>query len=271
MDTYEPADNSAKSYALAIETMRETLESFHRVQIGDCTLYRADCREVLPLLPKVDAVVTDPPYGIGYQSGHATDALWVGGRKIANDGTTLARDAVIDWALYPDGTLIKRACLVFGTWRVPRPSMTKMVLIWDKGGALGMGDLSIPWKPDHEEIYVLGSGFVGSRDCGSVLHCPPVQSMAKNGRVHPTEKPVRLMIDLCRKVPGTILDPFMGSGTTGVACVKLGRRFIGIEIDEKYFDIACRRIEEAYKQPDMFIEQEKRPKAEQLDMLGAGE
>lgn len=137
--------------------------------------------------------------------------------------------------------------------------MTKMVLIWDKGGALGMGDLSIPWKPDHEEIYVLGKGFVGTRDSGSVLRHPPVQSMAKNGRVHPTEKPVSLMVDLCRKVPGTVLDPFMGSGTTGVACVKLGRKFIGIEIDEGYFDIAVERIRKAYAQPDFFVERPAQP------------
>ena len=289
MSHYDAADNSSKCYALAIETMREKLASFRREQIGDCTLYLGDCREILPTLnPVLDAepvanaisrtgganpptgaisVVTDPPYGIDYRSGHATDDLWVGGREIANDRSTLTRDGVIDWALFPDGTLVQRACLVFGTWRAPRPSMTKMVLIWDKGGALGMGDLSIPWKPDHEEIYVIGSGFVGSRDSGSVIRCPPVQSMARNGRVHPTEKPVRLMVELCRKVPGTILDPFMGSGTTGVACVKLGRKFIGIEIEPKYFDIACKRIEAAYAQPDMFVEPVKT--AEQLSLMEA--
>jgi DNA modification methylase len=139
-----------------------------------------------------------------------------------------------------------------------------MVLVWDKGGALGMGDLSIPWKPDHEEIYVMGKGFVGSRDSGSVLRFPPVQSMAKNGRVHPTQKPVDLMIALCRKVPGLILDPYMGSGTTGVACVKAGRSFVGIEVDAGYFDTACRRIEAAYREPDLFIERPTPPVQEAL-------
>jgi len=193
---------------------------------------------------------------MAYKSGHATDRLWSGGRTIAGDETTAARDAVIDFC----GPY--RPKLVFGTWRVPRPVATKMVLVWDKGGALGMGDLSLPWKPDHEEIYVLGSGFIGHRDCGSVIHHAPVQSMSKNGRLHPTEKPVGLMRKLLQKTAGIVLDPFMGSGTTGVACVKLGRKFIGIELDPKYFDIACKRIEEAYKQPDMFIEPSK--KAEQL-------
>lgn len=232
--------------------------------IGNCTLYLGDCREILPTLQGVGCVVMDPPYGIDYQSGHGTDALWRGGRTIANDDDTLTRDGVIDWALSHDGKApSKIPVLCFGTWKARRPSMTRMVLIWDKGGALGMGDLSIPWKPDHEEIYVLGSGFSGRRDSGSVIKCPPVQSMAKNGRVHPTEKPVSLMLALCKKVPGTILDPFMGSGTTGVAAVKLGRRFIGIEIEPSYFDIACRRIEAAYGQPDMFVGEPEPPMVQQ--------
>lgn len=215
--------------------------------IGDCELILGDCREILPTLPKVDAVVTDPPFGIDYQSGHATDALWSGGRFIANDKTTTARDEAL--ALAGDVPM-----LVFGSRRAPVPNGTRMFLTWDKGPALGMGALDLPWKPSSEEIYVIGRGFVGERDEGAVIYFPPVQSMAKNGRVHPNEKPVGLLERLILKLPrGTILDPFMGSGTTGVACVKLGRRFIGIEIEPRYFDIACKRIETAYKQPDLFI------------------
>lgn len=214
------------------------------VVIGNATLYLGDCLEILPTLPNVDAVITDPPYGMEYKSGHATDALWTAGRKIAGDETVAARNSLIAAMNCP--------MLVFGTWRVERPKNTKMVLIWDKGGALGMGDLSLPWKPDHEEIYVLGSGFIGSRDCGSVIRHPPVQSMAKNGRVHPTEKPVGLILQLLRKTEGLVFDPFMGSGTTGVACMNLGRKFIGIEIEPKYFDIACERIENAQRQQRMF-------------------
>lgn len=213
--------------------------------IGNAELYLGDCLEILPTLPKVDAVITDPPYGIAYESGYATDSLWVAGKSIAGDKSTAIRDAVIEWA---GGIPI----LCFGTWRAERPRGTRQVLIWDKGGALGMGALDIPWKPDHEEIYVLGSGFVGRRDSGSVLRHPPVQSMAKNGRVHPTEKPVGLLQRLVTKVPGTVLDPFMGSGTTGVACMNLGRKFIGVEIELKYFDIACRRIEDAQRQQRLF-------------------
>jgi DNA modification methylase len=140
-----------------------------------------------------------------------------------------------------------------------------MVLIWDKGGALGMGDLSLPWKPDHEEIYVLGAPFVGSRDSGSVLRCPPVQSMAKNGRQHPTEKPVRLMRELLRKTEGAVLDPFMGSGSTGVAAIEMGREFVGYEVEPAYFAIACRRIEEAARQAPLIPHEQ--PKQEQESLL----
>lgn len=129
-----------------------------------------------------------------------------------------------------------------------------MVLTWDKGPALGMGALDLPWKPSSEEIYVIGRGFVGARDESNVLSCPPVQSMARNGRTHPNEKPVALIERLLRKCPsGAILDPFMGSGTTLVACQRMGRHGTGIEIDPEYFDIACRRVDEAARQPDLLI------------------
>jgi len=247
--------------------------------IGDATLYLGDCLEILPTLQKSDpfewmtekprgygdnlicSLVTDPPYGINYQSGHATNDLWGSARRINQDENTMTRDAVVSWAR-------GLPALFFGTWRAPRPEGTRQVLIWDKGGALGMGALDLPWKPDHEEIYVLGKGFCGNRDSGSVLRHPPVQSMAKNGRVHPTEKPLCLLLDLIRKVYGPVLDPFMGSGTTGVACAKMGRKFIGIEISEEYFNIAVKRITDAYRQGDLFIEQNrKQANPEQMPLL----
>ena len=219
------------------------------------TLYLADCREILPTLGKVDAVVTDPPYGIDYESGHATDRLWAAGRKITNDADVSVRDAVL--------SQFDCAILAFGSRKAPLPPRCRQVLIWNKMGALGMGALDLPWKPGHEEIYVIGKGFIGGRQWHSVITHPPTQAMACNGRTHPNEKPVGLIKMLIKWCPaGIILDPFMGSGTTGVAAVKLGRKFIGIEIEPKYFDIACRRISEALKQPDMFIEQPK--PAEQL-------
>lgn len=229
------------------------------IRVGDALLIRANCLDCLSELDRPESMVTDPPYGISYKSGHATKLLWKEKTAIDSDESTAVRDHALAWA---DGM----PCLVFGSWEATRPNRTRQVLIWDKGGALGMGDLRIPWKPDHEEIYVIGSGFVGKRDRGSVLRFSPVQSMAKNGRIHPTQKPVSLMRELCRKVPGTIIDPFMGSGSTGVAAAKLGRPFIGIEIDKEMFEIAKRRIEDAYNQgvqTDLFCDQ---PKPEQQIM-----
>lgn len=219
--------------------------------IGRATLYLGDAREILRSadFPAVAAVLTDPPFGISYQSGHATDELWTGGRSIANDGCTSARDDVLQAC----EELSWPPALVFGQWTAPRPPGTKRRLIWDKGPALGMGDLSIPWKPTTEEIYVLGKGFVGTRDKGEVVYHPPVQSMAKNGRLHPNEKPVGLLRILLQSLPnGLTLDPFMGVGSTGVACMAEGRDFIGVEIVPEYFDIACRRLEDAQRQGNLF-------------------
>jgi DNA modification methylase len=194
------------------------------------TLFHGDCREVLPSLPG-DVLVMDPPFGIAYDSGWDSTMA----RSIEGDDSTVARDAVLScWGDFP--------AIVFGSWKAPRPEATRMVLIWDTLGALGMGDLSLPWKPAHQEIYVLGSGFNGPRTT-DVLSIPPVQSMAKNGRVHPHQKPLALMLELIRKCPdGTITDPFAGSGSTLVAAKKLGRRSFGWEIDERYCAIAASRL-----------------------------
>jgi DNA modification methylase len=218
--------------------------------IGDATLYLGDCRDVLPSLTGMDAVVTDPPYGIAYESnyvGKTTTASWMN-TQIVNDGDTSVRDFFLDdrWDAW--------AC--FGSIKIPPPPNARnhrATLVWDKGPASGMGDLSFPWKPSFELIFVGGVGWAGSRDEGVIKNCWMV-TRASMGRVHPNEKPVELLRHICGKAPGqSILDPFMGSGTTGVACAKLGRRFTGIEIHEPYFDIACRRIEEAQRHKDLFV------------------
>lgn len=218
--------------------------------IGNATLWLGDAREIVgALIGDYAAVLSDPPFGISYTSGHATDELWVGGRAIANDEDTSARDDVVN-LLDPVPTLM------FGSRKAPLPPRHKMTLIWDKGPALGMGDLALPWKPTTEEIYVIGrDGWVGARDKGAVVYHPPVQSMAKNGRQHPNEKPVGLLRRLMQSLPaGCVLDPFTGSGSTGVACMAEQRAFIGIEIDPAYFDIACKRIEDAQRQGSLFGE-----------------
>ena len=195
-------------------------------------IYHGDCREILPHLPKVDLVLTDPPYGINHASGHG--ASWEH-TCIEGDESTDLRDQVIT---FYDNTPM----LIFGSWKRPKPEHTRQVLIFDKGPAFGMGDLSFPWKNSFEEIYVLGDGWEGSRD-EAVLRGHMQVSWESKGRVHPNQKPVSLLAYLMSKHPAqTILDPFMGSGTTLRAAKDLGRQCIGIELEEKYCEIAAKRL-----------------------------
>lgn len=194
------------------------------------TIYHGDCRDLTGWLSG-DVLVTDPPYGIDYRSGHFGTLP----RSIAGDADTGVRDEALGlWGLRP--------ALVFGTWRRERPAATRQVLVWDTGGALGMGALDLPWKPSHQEIYVLGSGFKGKRS-SDVLRVPPVQAMAQNGRMHPHEKPVALLSLLLAKCPpGIVSDPFMGSGSSLVAAKAHGREAVGVELDERYCEIAAKRL-----------------------------
>jgi len=204
---------------------------------GTVSLYCADCLDVLPQLEGVDAVVTDPPYGISYSSGMTGHNGGTSLPGIIGDEDASLRDAVLSCM---DGT----PAIVFGSWKVSRPFATKMVLIWEKGDHVGMGDLSMPWKPNTEEVYVIGKGFSGHRGSSVLKFNAPVSWNSVNfGRKHPHQKPLGLMEELISKCPGeAIADPFMGSGTTGIACIRKERRFIGIEKEKKYFDIAVERI-----------------------------
>lgn len=206
------------------------------------TLFHADCRDVLPTIEagSVDLVLTDPPYGISYSSGmtgrHGGTAL----DGIVGDDDTTLRDFVVNWA----GDTPQ---VIFGSWKIQRPENVRAVLIWDKGDHVGMGDLSLPWKPNTEEVYIIGNGFSGHRG-SSVLrfNAPVTWNSVRFGRKHPHEKPVGLLKHFIEKLPGfgTILDPFAGSGTTLRAAMDLGRKAIGIEISEKYCEIAARRLEQ---------------------------
>jgi DNA modification methylase len=213
---------------------------------GAIRLYCADCLDVLPTLEagSVDAVVTDPPYGMSYRSGFNGVR---GTSQIVGDESTEARDAVLAWWKGP--------AIVFGTWKVQRPPNIVALLTWDKGPHVGAGDLSLPWKPNTEEVYVIGGGFFGHRGTSVLQYNAPSPNFV-GLRVHPTEKPLPLMLALVAKCPqGTILDPFMGSGTTGVACIRTGRKFIGIEKEERYFDISVRRIQQELERFPLFQEE----------------
>lgn len=241
----------------------KTLDSFRKEVIGDCTLYLGDCREILPLLPRVDAVVTDPPYGIGVD----TDSTrFSGGVRTAckrRIGTNYGSAIVGDDKPFNASFLYDLADeVVIWGWNNFAESLPRGTsLVWIKTGDAGFGsflsDAELAWEKGGHGVYCF-------RDL--------TNKAESRHRVHPTQKPLPLMQWCVSRVSDhgeTILDPFMGSGTTGVACVKLGRKFIGIEIDEGYFDIACRRIQEAYKQPDMFIEASKPQPPEQLSLIAA--
>lgn len=223
--------------------------------IGDATLYLGDCREVLPTLGKVDAVVTDPPYGIGEARNNNSSRACLA--KSKNYGAAAWDDETQDDAI---ALAISKArwSIVFGGNYYDLPP-TSCWLVWDKlNGDTDFADCELAWTNIPKAVRRIRFMWHGM--------------LRANGEArgdHPTQKPIEVMRWCIGHLPDpnrTILDPFMGSGTTGVACAKLGRRFIGIEIEPKYFDIACKRIEAAYAQPDMFVS-EPAPKPEQLGMF----
>lgn len=212
-------------------------EPYYRDEL--VTLYHGDCLEITEWL-QADVLVTDPPYGMSYRDRMGDHA------PIAGDEDTRSRtDALAMWGAKP--------AVVFGTWRVPKPDGVKNVLIWDKGTDLGMG-AATPWGLSHEEAYVLGEwpalvpgGRV--REGGTPSRAPSVLRVnkpnnASSSRInHPTPKPVPLMgqiVDRCP--PGVIADPFAGSGATLVAARELGRRSIGVELEEKYCELIAKRL-----------------------------
>lgn len=218
------------------------------------TLYLGDCREILPTLGKVDAVVTDPPYGI--QDKPMLD-LPGRGRRGNNDYHPQSDwDAFIDpeWPRLCEG--VADIIAWFGHWRkreeVEQAFKLPMrsEIVWAKDCHVGP---PCPVAMRDERIWLFSlAGIKGKTFETSVWDQAIIPTWSHKN--HKNEKPIALMLRLIRFLGSqTILDPFMGSGTTGVAAVKLGRRFIGIEIEPKYFDIACRRISEALKQPDLFI------------------
>lgn len=218
--------------------------------IGDCILYCADAREVLPLLSPVHALVTDPPYGVSGGSGTMGKASTKTKYEANFPDTPEYIETVCAPLIAYCLKMSTRGAVTTGTrnmFKYPEPV--------DIGGFTNPAGCGISFwgMVTYQPILFYGKDPRVGKSIGSLTH--HMNSGAK-GIDHPCPKPLKEWTWLVNKVslPGEIvLDPFMGSGTTGVACANLGRKFIGIEMENKYFDVACRRIEQAYKQPDIFI------------------
>lgn len=248
-------------------------------QIGDCTLYQSDCREVLPTLGKVDAVITDPPYEA------VTQGKWgvLAGVEYRDFDNSALSFEPIDAMRGAVAEQIVRACggwaIVFcqaegvRAWRdefEKAEAKYKRAMVWVKPDAMPQFNGQGP-SVGHEMMVAVWCGqghseWNGGGKPGTFVY--PKNSGGKHE--HPTQKPLPLMVELVglfSDVDETVLDCFAGSGTTGVACVKLGRKFIGVEIEEKYFSIACRRIEAATKEPRLPLPE---PKMKQHSLLDEG-
>ena len=208
--------------------------------IGRARLILGDCRDILPTLGKVDAVVTDPPYGINAARDRKSEQ-W-GWKDYPQSGWDKERP---DASCFAAVLAASRYQIIWGgnyfTDRLPANHMGKW-LIWDKGQeGFSLADAELAW-----------CNFDGAIRRINYHRAKALQ----DGKEHPTQKAVEVMkwsIDQLPKPSATILDPFLGSGTTGVAAVQTGRDFVGVEVDQVFFDIACRRIEDAQRQGDMFI------------------
>jgi site-specific DNA-methyltransferase (adenine-specific)/modification methylase len=210
------------------------------VVIGNAMLYLGDAGEIIPTLPRVDACITDPPYGIGIAANPVRQMH----AKKDWDASAPAESLIDSLLSLGDVQIIWG-----GNYFNLPPS--QCFLVWDKV------------QPQDFSLAMCEFAWC-SKKAPAKMHRQSVLSYRKE---HPTQKPVELMV-WCIQQAGavqTILDPFMGSGTTGVAATILGRSFIGIERDPAYFDIACRRIEEAQKQAALFPHEEQR-KPEQLEI-----
>lgn len=212
--------------------------------IGNCSLFLGDCREILPSLPKVDLVLTDPPYGINYGGllkgkGDGNGGADKNGWKSygAPDWDKERPERVCFDLILQQG---KQAIVWGGNYFTDYLPPTMQWLVWDKGQRdFSLADCEFAWSSQNKAARVFDYARAKAM---------------QDGKEHPTQKPIALMewcLDLVKKCD-TVADPFMGSGTTGVACANMGKTFYGIEREPKYFDIACKRIEQAYAQQRLF-------------------
>jgi len=211
-------------------------------QIGRATLYLGDCRDVLPTLGKVDAVVTDPPYGIGESAGKNKSRSNV---AVAKDyGNDTWDNEPVPVELMAMVRAAARWQIIFGGNYYDCPA-TPCWLVWDKENTGDFADCELAWTNLPKAVRRIRYMWNGM-----------LRAHGEPRGDHPTQKPIGVMKWCIGHLPEPnqiILDPFMGSGTTGVAAVQMARNFIGIEREPKYFDIACRRIEDAQRQGDLFL------------------
>lgn len=292
MSEYDAQKDGFESYNAAIGALRakhlqEHCPSAQRVVvIGQCELYLGNCLEIMPSIGAVNHVISDPPY---------EDELHAAfGKKIdRNDGDHLPRSANMLKPLEFSGIngirseVARLAVSVSSGW-VILFTLAEGVRAWrdDIQAAGAKWDTTCFWiKPDSSPRFN-GQGPARGAECFVTAWCAPgyrswnaggkrgiythlTNHRDRDGR-HPTEKPIPLMKEIVcdfTKPEQTILDPFMGSGTTGVACAQMGRRFIGIEMDPSHFEVACERIRKAYLQPDMFVSQPASKQAKQEAFL----
>jgi DNA modification methylase len=204
-------------------------------RIGDCRLILGDCLEVMKELEPVEAVVTDPPYGIADK--------WTGGSGHGWGKAKAQTEKRNKWDSEPLGLseceqiiAAARKVIIWGGNYFPLPP-SRCWLVWNKPErGFTLAEAELAWTNIDSVVRVIDA------------------PRSEPDRIHPTQKPISVMsFSIEKSKAETILDPFMGSGTTLVACAKLGRKGIGIELDPDYFDIACKRVEEAYAQPDLFV------------------
>lgn len=219
-----------------------------KVVIGDCVLYQGDCLEVMPALGRVDAVVTDPPYGIG-RDGKKRCTRHAG---YESKGWDASRPEAALRVIAKTGY---EKIIWGGNYFADILPKGDKWLVWDKNQRIDQSDCELAWTSLAGALRVFNLGR-------HVLNM--------DGAQHPTQKPIALMEWCLGFLPNaeTILDPFAGSGTTGVACVNLGRKFIGIEMDPDYFDICVKRITDAHRQADLFVAKPQtiQPSQEALDL-----
>lgn len=221
------------------------------VIIGNARLYRGDCRDILPTLCKVDAVVTDPPYGIGEAAGKAKTRTSGLTSKIKNAPDYRRDYGDDDWddePIAPELMALVRAAgrwnIIFGGNYYDCPPASCW-LVWDKlNGDTDFADCELAWTNLPKAVRRISYLWNGC-----------MRANRETRGDHPTQKPIGVMRWAIGHLPApnsTILDPFMGSGTTGVAAMHLGRQFVGIEKNERYFRAACKRIEDAQRQGQLF-------------------